>query len=83
METLTDELLRHFAALPVRKRAAILELLRTEASSREPFSTEDRFAWKDELRTASTWTDEEVGAIEQAHACGTPLVGVAYGRETD
>lgn len=68
METLVDELLRHFAALPVRKRAAILELVRTEATSSTPLSSEDRSAWKDKLRTVSKWTDEEVGAIEQAHA---------------
>lgn len=71
MDALSRQILRQIQALPARKRAAVLELLREETTAhfaRAGGEEDERAAWKASLRDLSTWTEGELQGIEEARA---------------
>ncbi len=68
MDVLTRQILQQVEALPARKKAAVLELLREETASRSAPTEDERAAWKASLRDLSAWTEDDVQGIEEARA---------------
>ena len=68
MDVLTEQIVLQIERLPARKKAAVLELLRSEAASQPAPSAEDVAAWKEALLNTSAWPDVDVEAIEETRA---------------
>lgn len=67
MDTLTQQILQRIEALPARKKAAVLELLREETTAPAAGSEDgERAAWKASLRSLSAWSDEDLEGINEA-----------------
>lgn len=67
MDSLTDQLVHEIERLPIRKKSALLELLRSDEPAAAT-SGEKRQAWKQSLLNTSVWTDDDLQPLREAHA---------------
>lgn len=67
MDALTRQILDRIDRLPIRKRAALLELLMAETTS-SPQQNLSPDEWKKLLIETSVWTDEELEGILEARS---------------
>lgn len=65
MDPLTHQIVRQIERLPTRKKAALLELLRSEEPSEAASTEPERDAWKQMLLNTSVWTEDDLQAIHQ------------------
>ncbi len=66
MDAITSEIVQHLGNLPMSKKKAILELLKTKSLTENKLVESFQEKWKKQLLTMSVWTEAEINAIHEA-----------------
>lgn len=65
-DILTAQIIKELYQLPIGKKRAILELIRTDSSKTKIFENDFKEKWKQSLLTTSVWTDSDIDEIYKA-----------------
>lgn len=66
MDAITSEIVQHLGNLPLAKKKAILELLKTKPFTENKPAESFQEQWKEQLLAMSVWTEAEINAIHEA-----------------
>ena len=66
IDALTNEIVKQINNLPIKKKKAILELIKADSSSATEKDKDFQKNWRSSLLSTSVWTDSEINEIYQA-----------------
>ena len=65
-DALTNKIIQQLNELPIIKRKAILELIKTDSIITQRHTKAFQEKWRKQLLTTSVWTDSEINEIYKA-----------------